>query len=148
MTTNDEIEKIIKDGTKGRNIDLGDIVVACELARADERAKMAERMKLIETQKPKMEAQIQEMIKHDIEVSHETAKQIFSQLRTRLNNAEARADFFYKDATDLANKNYERGYFDGIHYLQSLLNEMEHFQNEVKCPNCENTDEFTADSVK
>jgi hypothetical protein len=47
MATNDEIEKIIKDGTKGRNIDLGDIVVACELARADERAKMAERMKLI-----------------------------------------------------------------------------------------------------
>ena len=122
MTTNDEIEKIIKDGTKGRNIDLGDIVVACELARADERAKM--NCKNHNLPMTRCVACMGEARRY-------AANQIFSQLRTRLNKAEARADFFYKDATDLANKNYERGYFDGIHYLQSLLNEMEHFQNEV-----------------
>ncbi len=35
MTTTEEIKQLIKENTKGRNIDLGDIVVACELARCD-----------------------------------------------------------------------------------------------------------------
>lgn len=40
-----------------------------------------------------------------------------------LEEMEKRADFFYKDATDLANKNYERGFFDGIHNARSKIKE-------------------------
>ena len=45
------------------------------------------------------------------------------QLDAILEELEKRADFFYKDATDLANKNYERGFFDGIHNARAKIKE-------------------------
>ena len=45
------------------------------------------------------------------------------QLDAILEEMETRADFFYKDATDLANKNYERGFFDGIHNARAKIKE-------------------------
>ena len=41
-----------------------------------------------------------------------------------LEKMETRADFFYKDATDLANKKYERGFFDGIHNARAKIKEI------------------------
>ena len=45
------------------------------------------------------------------------------QLDAILEEMEKRADFFYKNATDLANKNYERGFFDGIHNARAKIKE-------------------------
>ena len=48
-----------------------------------------------------------------------TAKQIDAILE----EMEKRANFFFNDATDLANKKYERGFFDGIHNARAKLKE-------------------------
>ena len=48
-----------------------------------------------------------------------TAKQIDAILE----EMEKRANFFFNDATDLANKEYERGFFDGIHNARAKLKE-------------------------
>ena len=53
------------------------------------------------------------------EARADTAKQI----DTILEKLEKSADFFYKNATDLANKNYERGLFDGIHTARYKIKE-------------------------
>ena len=48
-----------------------------------------------------------------------TAKQI----DTILEELESRANFYYTTSTDLANKAYERGYFDGIHNARAKIRE-------------------------
>ena len=53
------------------------------------------------------------------EARSDTAKQV----DIILEKLEERADFFYKNATDLANKNYERGLFDGIHTARYKIKE-------------------------
>ena len=45
------------------------------------------------------------------------------QLDAILEEMEKRANFFYKDATDLANKTYERGFYDGIHNARAKIKE-------------------------
>lgn len=35
---------------------------------------------------------------------------------------EERANFFYEDSKDLTSKNYERGFFDGIHLSRNEVN--------------------------
>lgn len=57
-----------------------------------------------------------------------TKKVSFAEIKNRidimLGEMEKRADFFYKDSTELANKNYERGFFDGIHDARAKIREM------------------------
>ena len=44
-------------------------------------------------------------------------------LRIIMIGMEERANFFYNDLTDLTNKKYERGFFDGIHNAKAQLDE-------------------------
>ena len=45
----------------------------------------------------------------------------FRQIDTLLEEMEKRANFFFTDAADLANKGYERGFFDGIHNARAKI---------------------------
>ncbi len=46
---------------------------------------------------------------------------LLNQIDLLLEDLEKRVDFFYEDSKDLANKTYERGYFDGIHNIREKL---------------------------
>ena len=58
------------------------------------------------------------------EVLKTTFEVTIKKLDIMLEEMEKRANFFYKDATDLANKNYERGFFDGIHNARAKIKEI------------------------
>ena len=61
---------------------------------------------------------------HLIYMLNEAQASKANQIDAILEEMEKRADFFYKDATDLANKTYERGYFDGIHNARAKIKEI------------------------
>ena len=58
------------------------------------------------------------------EILDEARANIVNQIDIILAEMEKRADFSYKNATDLANKNYERGFFDGIHNARAKIKEV------------------------
>ena len=59
---------------------------------------------------------------------NENKEILFSETKNRivfmLEEMEKRADFLYNDTVDLANKKYERGFFDGIHNTKEKIKEM------------------------
>ena len=53
----------------------------------------------------------------------EAQADIVKQVDAILDEMEKRANFFYDDACDLANKTYERGFYDGIHNARAKIKE-------------------------
>jgi hypothetical protein len=66
---------------------------------------------------------VEKDIKTTIEV---TFKEMKERIDVMMEEMEKRADFGYiKGTMDLANKKYERGFFDGIHNARAKIREME-----------------------
>jgi hypothetical protein len=75
-------------------------------------------MKQPNTQLTMTTTTLQELLKDEgIRVQANTLIQIDAILEAM----EMKADFFFKDAKDLANKNYERGFFDGVHNAKAKI---------------------------
>ena len=111
MATNIEIIKKACEGSAYWRVEgIPSLTQILDEARADERAKV---------QSGKLTEVGQSLYDRRKHIEAHTAKQ----LDALLDEMETRADFFYKDATDLANKNYERGFFDGIHNARAKIKE-------------------------